>query len=255
MAGAIAELRRFTLRKDFRRIDPQNARILLLEATPRILLNFPETLALQAQKRLEQLGVEVMTGKAVEQIDAQGVVVGGVRVPSRTVVWTAGVAASPAGRWLAAETDKAGRVRVGRECSVPGLPGIFVIGDTATLEQDGKPLPGVAQVAMQQGQYVASLIASQVARTAAPPPFRYKNLGNLAIVGRGFALLDKDNWKSSGFIAWLVWALVHIAALAAFMNRVRVMVQWAWAYCTRQHGSRVILEPSKPRDERSESRG
>jgi NADH dehydrogenase FAD-containing subunit len=137
-------------------------------------------------------------------------------------------------------------VRVGSDCGVPGIPNVFVIGDTASFEQEGKPLPGVAQVALQQGRYVASLIANRVDSGPLLPPFRYRNLGNLAIVGRGFALLDKDNWKMAGFLAWLAWALVHIAQLAAFMNRLRVMVQWGWAYFTRQHGSRLILEPRRP---------
>ncbi len=243
MAGAIAELRRYSLRRDFRRIDPREARILLIEAASRILLNFPEELARRARERLEQLGVEVLTGKPVEQIDADGVVLGGERVRSRTVIWTAGVAASPAGRWLGAPTDRAGRVRVGPHCEVPDRPNVFVIGDTASFEEDGKPLPGVAQVAMQQGRHVAAVIAGRVEGGPAPPPFHYHNLGNMAIVGRGFALLDKDRWQMSGYVAWLAWALVHIAQLAAFMNRLRVMTQWAWAYFTRQHGSRLIVAP------------
>ena len=243
MAGAIAELRRFTLRSDFRRINPRTARILLIEAAPRILLSFPETLAQRARERLEALGVEVLTGKPVERIDANGVVVGGEHIGSRTVIWTAGVEASPAGLWLGAATDRAGRVRVGPDCSVPGLPDVFVIGDTASFEQDGQPLPGVAQVAMQQGRYVAGVILARIQGDPAPPPFRYRNLGNMAIVGRGFALLDKDRFRMSGYVAWLAWALVHIYQLAAFMNRLRVMVQWAWAYITRQHGSRLIYDP------------
>jgi NADH dehydrogenase FAD-containing subunit len=243
MAGAIAELRRFTLRRDFRHIDPRQARILLVEAAPRILLSFPDDLARRAQRRLEELGVQVRTGSPVECIDAGGVIVGGERIGSRTVIWTAGVEASPAGRWLNAPTDRAGRVRVGSDCSVPGRPSNFVIGDTASFEQDGKPLPGVAQVALQQGRHVATVIASRVHGKPAPPPFRYRNLGNLAIVGRGYAILDRGRRRMAGFTAWLIWALVHIAQLAAFMNRLRVMVQWAWAYFTRQHGSRLILEP------------
>jgi NADH dehydrogenase FAD-containing subunit len=246
MAGAIAELRRFTLRSEFRRVNPREARILLIEAAPRILLTFPEELAQKARERLERLGVEVMTSKPVEAIDAEGVVVGGRHIPSHLVIWTAGVAASPAARWLDAPADRAGRVRVGRDCSVPGRPEVFVIGDTASYEQDGKPLPGVAQVAMQQGRHVAAVITARVEGGPAPPPFHYHNLGNLAIVGRGFALLDKDRWRMSGYIAWLAWALVHIAQLAAFMNRLRVMVQWAWAYFTRQHGSRLILQGREP---------
>jgi NADH dehydrogenase FAD-containing subunit len=247
MAGAIAELRRYTLRRDFRRIDPRTARILLVEAAPRILLNFPERLAQRAQRRLEALGVEVRTGSPVERIDAHGVVVGGHHIASRTVIWTAGVEASPAGRWLGTPTDRAGRVRVAADCSVPDRPGIFVIGDTSSFEQDTKPLPGVAQVALQEGRYVGSLIASSVRGQPAPAPFRYRNLGNLAIVGRGYAILDRGRRQMAGYTAWIIWALVHIAQLAAFMNRLRVMVQWAWAYFTRQHGSRLIVEPRPTR--------
>jgi NADH dehydrogenase len=243
MSGAIAELRRYTLRRDFRRIDPREARILLSEAAPRILLSFPEQLARRAQQRLETLGVEVRTGKPVERIDGHGVIVGGERIGSRTVIWTAGVEASPAGRWLDTPTDAAGRVRVAADCGVPGRSGVFVIGDTASFEQDGETLPGVAQVALQQGRYVAAVIVSRVQGGPVPPPFRYRNLGNLAIVGRGFALMDSNGRRMAGYTAWLIWALVHIAQLAAFMNRLRVMVQWGWAYFTRQHGSRLILEP------------
>jgi NADH:ubiquinone reductase (H+-translocating) len=245
MAGAIAELRRYSLRADFRRIDPRKARILLIEAAPRILLTFPEELSRRARARLEALGVEVLTGKPVSAIDSAGVIVGTERIGSRTVIWTAGVEASPAGHWLAASTDRAGRVKVGPDCSVPGLPDVFVIGDTACLEQDGKPLPGVAQVALQQGRYVGTTIGHRVDGGPALPSFHYQNLGNMAIVGRGFAVLDRGRWRMAGYLAWLAWALVHIAQLAAFMNRLRVMVQWAWAYFTRQHGSRLIVEPTK----------
>jgi NADH:ubiquinone reductase (H+-translocating) len=241
MAGAIAELRHYTLQRDFRRINPRLARICLIEAAPRILLSFPEELARRAQRRLEELGVEVLTGKPVGGIDERGVLVGGERIGSRTVIWTAGVEASPAGRWLGVSTDRVGRVQVGLDCGVSGLTGVFVIGDTASFEQDGKPLPGVAQVALQQGDYVASVIASRVQSGAPPVPFHYRNLGNLAIVGRGFALLETDHRRMAGHVAWLVWALVHIMQLAAFMNRLRVMVQWAWAYFTRQAGSRLIV--------------
>jgi NADH dehydrogenase len=224
MAGAIAELRRYTMQRDFRRINPRSARICLIEAAPRILLSFPVELARKARQRLETLGVEVLTGKPVEGIDERDVIVGGERIGSRTVIWTAGVEASPAGRWLGVPTDRVGRVRVGPDCGVPGLVGVFVIGDTASFEQDGKPLPGVAQVALQQGDYVALVIASRERQTA-PPPFHYRNLGNLAIVGRGFALLATEHRCMAGHVAWLVWARIHIVQLAAFMNRLRVMVQ------------------------------
>src|SRR5438093_6477148 len=190
MSGALAELRRFTLKSDFRRIDPQRARIILAEASPRILANFPEELSRKAQARLESVGVEVRTGQPVKAIDEATVVIGDERIPCRTVIWTAGVTPSPAGKWLSAPTDKAGRVRVERDCSVPGHPELFVIGDTASLDQDGKPLPGVAQVAMQQGRFVGKVITNRETRRPAPPPFRYFDKGNMAVIGRGFALLD-----------------------------------------------------------------
>src|SRR5258708_4237873 len=161
MAGALAELRSYTLKKDFRRIDPGKARIILAEAAPRILGNFPEVLSRKAQAHLEALGVEVRTGKSVNAIDDQSVVIGDERIPCRTVIWTAGVTPSPAGKWLNTQTDRAGRVRTQPDCSVPGHPDVFVIGDTASLDQDGKPLPGVAQVAMQQGGFVGKVIANR----------------------------------------------------------------------------------------------
>ena len=243
MAGALAELRRYTLKSDFRRIDPQQARIILAEASPRILATFPEKLARKAQARLERVGVEVRTGQAVKAIDEAYVVIGDERIPCRTVIWTAGVTPSPAGTWLQAPTDKAGRVRVQPDCSVPGHPEVFVIGDTASLEQDGTPLPGVAQVAMQQGRFVGNVIAQRETGRAAPPPFRYADKGNMAVIGRGFAILNAGVVKLSGFPAWLVWACVHIAFLPALGNRRRVWTQWLWSYCTRQRSSQLIIEP------------
>src|SRR5215813_9915856 len=243
MAGALAELRRYTLKSDFRRIDPQQARIILAEASPRILATFPEKLARKAQARLERVGVEVRTGQAVKAIDEAYVVIGDERIPCRTVIWTAGVTPSPAGTWLHAPTDKAGRVRVQPDCSVPGYPEVFVIGDTASLEQDGKPLPGVAQVAMQQGRFVGKVIAKRETGRAAPPPFRYFDKGNMAVVGRGFAILNAGVVKLSGLPAWLVWAFIHIAFLPAPGNRWRVRAQWLWSYFTRQRSSQLIVEP------------
>jgi NADH:quinone reductase (non-electrogenic) len=245
MAGALAELRRYTLKSDFRRIDPQQARIILAEASPRLLGTFPEKLARKAQARLERVGVEVRTGQAVKAIDEAYVVIGDERIPCRTVIWTAGVTPSPAGTWLQAPTDRAGRVRVQPDCSVPGYPEVFVIGDTASLEQDGKPLPGVAQVAMQQGRFVGNVIAKRETGRAAPPPFRYIDKGNMAVIGRGFAILNAGTVKLSGFPAWLVWACVHIAFLPALGNRRRVWTQWLWSYCTRQRSSQLIVEPRK----------
>jgi NADH dehydrogenase len=243
MAGALAELRRFTLKSDFRRIDPQQARIILAEAMPRILGNFPEELARKAQARLEKVGVEVRTGQPVKAIDEESVVIGDERIPCRTVIWTAGVTPSPAGKWLNAPTDRAGRVRVEPNCSVPGYPRVFVLGDTASLDQDGKPLPGVAQVAMQQGRYVGKVIRSRETGRAAPPPFHYFDKGNMAVIGRGFALLDSRVVKMSGLLAWLAWAFIHILYLPAFGNRLRVWTQAMWSYFSRQRSSQLIVQP------------
>src|SRR6185295_5361345 len=182
MAGALAELRRFTLKSDFRRIDPQRARIILAQAGPRILETFPEELSRKAQARLERVGVEVRLGKPVKAIDEAHVLIGDESIPCRTVIWTAGVAPSPAGKWLNTPTDRAGRVRVQPDCSVPEHPEVFVIGDTASLEQDGEPLPGVAQVAMQEGHHVGKVIGNKETGRPAPLPFRYFDKGNMAVI-------------------------------------------------------------------------
>src|SRR5579864_4911599 len=222
MAGSLAELRRFTLKSDFRRIDPLQARIILAEAAPRILANFPEELSRKAQARLESVGVEVRLGQPVKAIDDEHVVIGDETIPCRTVIWTAGVTPSPAGKWLNAPTDKAGRVRVQPDCSVPEHPEVFVVGDTASLDQDGKPLPGVAQVAMQEGRYVGKVIANRESGRLAPAPFRYVDKGNMAVIGRGFAILDSRFTTMSGLPAWLAWAFVHLLFLPAAGNRIRV---------------------------------
>jgi NADH dehydrogenase FAD-containing subunit len=243
MAGALAELRRFTLQSDFRRINPRQARIILAEAAPRILASFPEELSRKARARLESVGVEVRTGQPVTAIDEASVVIGSEDIACRTVIWTAGVMPSPAGKWLKAPTDKAGRVRINPDCSVPDHPNVFVIGDTASLDQDGKPLPGVAQVAMQQGRFVGRSIADRVAGRPVPAAFRYFDKGNMAVIGRGFAILDSRILKISGLTAWLAWAFVHMLFLPAFGNRLRVWTQLMWSYVTRQRGSRLIVEP------------
>src|SRR3989454_725616 len=203
MAGALAILVRGTLRSEFRRVDPTSARIVLIDMAPRVLGPVAESLSAAAKVRLDQLGVEVRLGHGVDGIDADGVVVAGERIASKTVVWTAGVAPSPAGKWLKAGTDRAGRVRVQPDLSVPGHPEIFVVADTASLDQDGRPLPGVAQVAMQQGRYAGTLIHRRIGGKSAPPPFRYFDKGTLAVVGRGFAVLQTGRLRLSGFLAWL----------------------------------------------------
>ena len=241
MAGALAILIKTTLKSNFRRIDPASARIVLVEMSPRVLGPFPERLSQAAKQRLQNLGVEVRLGHGVDQIDADGVVVAGERIASKTVIWTAGVAPSPAGKWLKVETDRAGRVRIQNDLTVPGHPEIFVVGDTAALEQDGKPLPGVAQVAMQQGRYAGKLIRRRITGGKQPAPFRYFDKGTMAVVGKGFAVLQTGKIQTSGLGAWLIWAFVHLQFLATSGLRISVFLQWTWTYLTGQRGSRLIV--------------
>jgi len=241
MAGAIAVLVRNTLRSEFRRIDPAAARIVLVDAGSRVLGSFSEDLSRAAKDRLQKLGVEVRLGRGVDHIDGEGVMVAGERILSKTVIWTAGVAPSPAGKWLNVGTDRAGRVLVQKDLTVRGYPEIFVVGDTASLDQDGKPLPGVAQVAMQQGRYAGRLIHRRLIGEPAPRPFRYFDKGNLAVVGKGFAVLQSGRVHLKGLPAWLAWAAVHLQFLAQSNLRVSVFVQWVWTYLTGQRGSRLIV--------------
>jgi NADH:ubiquinone reductase (H+-translocating) len=241
MAGALAGLVGQTLRSEFRRIDPAAARIILIDAGHRVLGTFSETLSTAAMRRLTTLGVEIRLGHSVDHIDADGAIVDGERVASKTVIWTAGVAPSPAGLWLKAATDRAGRVRVLPDLTVAGHPEIFVIGDTATLEQDGRLLPGVAQVAIQQGRYAGTLIDRRIGGRSAPAAFRYFDKGNMAVVGKGFAVLQSGRVRLSGFLAWLAWAAVHLEFLAQSNLRVSVFLQWVWTYLTGQRGSRLIV--------------
>src|SRR5262250_1224497 len=241
MAGALAGLVKTTLKSNFRRIDPASARIVLFDMAPRVLGTFSEHLSQAAKQRLENLGVEVRLGHGVDQIDADGVVVAGERIASKTVIWTAGVAPSPAGKWLKVETDRAGRVRIQKDLTVPGHPEIFVIGDTAAFEQDGKPLPGVAQVAIQQGRYAGKLIHTRITDSKQPAPFRYFDKGTMAVVGKGFAVLQSGKVQMSGLGAWLVWAFVHLQFLATSGLRLSVFLQWIWTFVTGQRGSRLIV--------------
>lgn len=240
MAGAIAELAHHSLASDFRHIDPKSARILLIEALPRILPAFSERLTKKAELALSHLGVEVRTSTPVEEIDEDGVVIAGQHLAARTIIWTAGVAASPAGQWLAAEADRAGRVKVESDLSVPGHPNIFVIGDTASVIQDGKPLPGVASVAMQEGRYVASRITDAVAGKGQRRAFHYVNKGNLATVGRFFGIIEFGKLRFTGFLAWIIWLVVHIYYLIGFRNRLAVMFRWALSYFLFQRSARLI---------------
>ncbi|MDQ1386901.1 MAG: hypothetical protein QOF56_355 [Acidobacteriaceae bacterium] len=241
MAGALAILVRTALKSDFRRIDPTSARIVLVDAAPKILGPFSENLSKAAKQRLEKLGVEVRLGHSVDQIDAEGVIVAGERIASKTVIWTAGVAPSPAGKWLNIETDRAGRVRIQKDLTVPGHVEIFVVGDTASLDQNGKPLPGVAQVAMQQGRYAGKLIHSRIVGSPPPRAFSYFDKGSMAVVGKGFAVLQSGKVQVSGLGAWLAWAAVHLQFLATSSLRLGVFLQWIWTYVTGQRGSRLIV--------------
>lgn len=249
MAGAIAELARLTMKGDFRRIDPKQTRILLVEAAPRLLGAFHPDLSAKVAKRLTGMGVEVLTGHPVEQIDETGVTAGGVRIPARTVIWTAGVTPSPVARWLNVPADRAGRVRVRYDLSVPGAAEIFVIGDVAYYEQNGRQLPGVAQVAMQMGAHVARTIGARLHNDAPPPPFHYVDKGSMAVVGRNYAVFERGPIHFDGYIAWLMWSLIHVLFLALPNLRVSVFLQWVWSYFSGQRGSRLIVEPKVKAEE------
>ena len=240
MAGAIAELANRALAEDFRSIDPRAARIILVEAAPRLLTPFDPPLSEAARTSLEQLGVEVRLGTPVTALDAAGVSVGSERIEARTVIWGAGVIASPAGQWLGTETDRAGRVKVEADLSVPGHPDIFVIGDTAAInDANGNPLPGVAPVAKQQGNYVAALLIARQ-KGEATKPFRYRDLGSLATIGRKRAIIQMGRFRMKGFFAWLLWCMAHIYYLIGFRNRFVVAISWLWNYITFQRATRLI---------------
>jgi NADH:ubiquinone reductase (H+-translocating) len=249
LAGALGEIANDTLRHDFRHIDPREAAIMLVEGEPRVLPTFPEDLSAKAERQLIALGVRTRTSARVTQIDASGVTVTmngrEEHIAAHTVLWAAGVRASRLGKVLAeraaAQLDRAGRVVVEPDMSVPGHPEIFVVGDLSTFtHQGGKPLPGVAPVAMQQGRYVARLIASRAAGRAAPAPFHYFNKGNLATVGRNKAVAEFGKVHIAGFLAWFTWVFVHLMYLVEFDNRLLVFVEWVYNYFTRNRGARLI---------------
>ena len=241
LAGTLAEIARKTLKREFRRIDPGQTRVLLLEAGPRVLSTFPESLSANAQRQLERLGVEVRTGSAVTRIDADSVSLGDERIATRTVLWAAGVAASPLARSLGVPLDRAGRVAVQPDLSVGGHPEIFVAGDLATLQQaNGKPVPGVAPAAKQMGNHVAAVIRDRLAGRVAKP-FRYRDWGNLATIGRRAAIVDLGKLRFSGFLAWSFWLVAHIFFLIGFRNRIVVLLDWAVAYWTHQRNARIIV--------------
>jgi NADH:quinone reductase (non-electrogenic) len=246
LAGAIAELASRALAQDFRHIDPRAARIILIEAGPRVLPSMPADLSEDAKKRLERLGVEVRLGAPVTGVDAGGVTTANERIEARTVLWAAGVAASPASEWLNAERDNVGRVKVAPDLSLPGHPEIFVVGDTAHVSHDGKQVPGVAPAAKQEGAYVGKLIAARVAGKPAPSPFRYRDYGSLATIGRKAAVIDFGWIHLRGFFAWLIWTLAHVYYLIGFRNRLVVALSWLWAYFTFQRGARLIVGTKPP---------
>jgi NADH:ubiquinone reductase (H+-translocating) len=245
LAASMAQLATVTLRGQFRRIDPAKSKIVLIEGGKRILPTFAESLARRAARRLEKLGVKILTGVRVEKVDENGVVADGKRLPSATVLWTAGVTPSPIVKLLGAKTDRAGKVVVGPFMNVEDTPGVFVVGDASSVMRDGKPVPGVAQAAIQQGRYAGRLIARQLKGREPKHPFRYFDLGNMAVVGKNFAILESGRLRMSGFLTWLVWVFVHIMALPQLQNRFRAQNQWLWSYFTGQRSARLIPEPPR----------
>lgn len=247
LAGAIAEISRHALASDFRNIDPRSARIVLVEAGPRVLPAFPGNLSTDAKRRLERLGVEVRLNSAVGACDAGGVTIGDERLEARTILWAAGVAASPAAKWLGVPADRAGRVLVAPDLSVPGQPGIFVIGDTANVKDaKGAVVPGLAPAAKQQGAYIAQVISARARNRSVRPPFVYRNLGNLATIGRKVAVADFGRLKFTGFPAWLLWSVAHVFFLIGFRNRITVAIDWFWSYVTFERGARLISQSPPP---------
>jgi NADH dehydrogenase/putative oxidoreductase len=241
LAGAIAELSRFGMDKEFRTFDPANARVILVQSAPRLLPAFPETLAATAQRSLEKLGVEVLLGSRVEAIDADGVAVSGKRIVAKTVLWAAGVAASPAAKWLSAEADNAGRIKVGPDLSVPGLPNVFAVGDTALSNAwNGQPVPGLAPAAKQAGVHAARTIKAKLGTGRPAQAFRYRHLGSLATIGRKSAVADFGFIKLWGAPAWWLWGFIHVGFLVGVRNRVATMINWFWAYLTFRGGIRLI---------------
>ena len=241
MAGAIAEVARQTLQHDFRRIDPRTSRIVLIEAGPRLLPTFPEALSDYARRSLQAMGVEVELNRKVTGCDAQGVTTDGGHIAAATVVWAAGVVASPAAKWITAASDSAGRIKVNPDLSVPGHNDIFAVGDTVLVVQpNGRPVPGIAPAAKQMGHYVGRVIAARVKGRPAPAPFAYRHLGELATIGRKSAVVKLGAFQLTGFLGWLFWSAVHIYFLIGLRNRFVVALNWLWSYLTFQRGARLI---------------
>ncbi len=248
LAGTMAELARSTLVRDFKRIDPRSARIVLCEAGNRLLSAFPQHLSDYSLGALRALGVEVRLGEAVNAIDAHGLLVGATRIEAGLILWCAGTEARPAARWLGAAAARNGAIQVEADCSLPGRPEIFAIGDVASFSAGlSKPLPGLAPVAKQQGGYVGRLLKARIAGTAAPGPFRYRDWGTMAVIGRSHAIADFGRFKLTGFLAWLTWSLVHLMLLVDFRSRVVVYLNWSWAFFTYGRGARLLTGNSHMR--------
>lgn len=241
IAGAIAEMARVTLPKEFRRINSGAARIYLVEAGPRLLPTFHPSLGEKARLALEKMGVDVLLGQPVLDMDKEGAVVGKTHISARVILWAAGVRATAVGQWVGTSVDRSGRVMVNPDCSVPGQPAIFVIGDAMRVTDQNPPLPGVAQVALQQGRYVGQLIAARVEGHPAPPPFRYRDKGNMAAIGRNFAVMEAGRFRLSGRLAFYAWAAIHIFFLVNLHNRILVFLRWMWTYVTHQRMARLIV--------------
>lgn len=249
MAGAIADVARQTLAADFRRIDPRSARIVLIEAGPRVLPTFSPRLSDYVRKTLERSSVEVRTETLVTGCDARGVDLKNGRIDAETIIWAAGVMASPAAQWLGSQTDASGRVKVAKDLSVPDYPNIFVIGDTASvLDEKGRPVPGIAPAAKQMGKYVGKVISARIAESKQPAPFRYVHLGDLATIGRRAAVVKFGRLELKGFVGWMFWSVAHIYFLIGLRYRFLVAFNWAWDYITFQRGARLITEDRSPKD-------
>lgn len=244
LAGTLAELARHTLHPEYRHVETRAARVLLAEAGPRVLAAYPEALSTKARRQLEHLGVEVRTGSPITHIDRDGVVFGDAHLASHTVLWAAGVAASPLGAQLGAPLDRVGRVEVAADLSLPSHPDVFVIGDLAQVSQpDGHPVPGIAPAAKQMGHYVGDVLRARLQQCAVPPPFRYHDAGALATIGRHAAVARLGRWQLSGALAWWTWLVAHIWFLIGFRNRLVVMLDWAWSYLTWHRHARIVITP------------
>jgi NADH dehydrogenase len=253
MAGAMAEVANRTLRYDFRRIDPRSARVLLIEAGPRLLPSFPESLSAYAQRTLEGMGAEVMLSTMVTGCDENGVSLGDARIDAATTIWAAGVVASPGAQWLSADHDRAGRIIVAPDLSVPGRPAVFAVGDTASVkDRAGNPVPGIAPAAKQMGRYVGRLIRARLTGGQDKGPFVYRHAGDLATIGRKAAVVKLGRFQLKGFIGWVFWSVAHIYFLIGIRNRFVVAVTWLWSFLTFKRGARLIsARPERGRDRRS----